>query len=358
MLTKPIYYAGQPGNNTSGWGVCNQYLLSELSQMEQVIPMRTYGAEWNDPALDGFLFTPLADNHLEPILPARGVRNYGYVFFDLELSDRAQANAARLTTVFAGSTWCLERLREKGIDNTALLIQGVDSNCFHVREDDLTQEAFVIFSGGKFEMRKGQDLVLRAVQVMQQRYKDVLLVNSWVNQWPESMATLAASRHARIEWRGGSWEDRMRHIYIINGLDPARVVTLPLLAQEDMAGLYRQTHVGLFPNRCEGGTNLVLMEYMACGKPVIASHTSGHRDVITSENALLLKDLKPFIVSDQSGRAIARWEEPSFDEIIAQLEYAYRNRAEIRRMGTKGADDMKQFTWRRAAQTVVSAMAR
>ena len=53
--------------------------------------------------------------------------------------------------------------------------------------------------------------------------------------------------------------------------------------------LYRNTDVGVFPNRCEGGTNLVLMEYMACGKPVIASCTSGHRDIVSEEMRFLLK---------------------------------------------------------------------
>ena len=358
MLSQPIYYAGQPGNNNSGWGVCNQYLLNELSQLEPVIPMRPDSPQWSCPDLDGFLFTPLADNRLEPIVSARGVRNYGYVFFDQELSNRAHENAQRLTTVFAGSSWCRERLREKGVANTELLIQGIDPKYFYDDKVTTTEEAFVVFSGGKFEIRKGQDLVLKAVQVMQQRHRDVLLVNAWVNQWADSLETMSASRHIRVEWRDGSWEDRMRHIYALNGVDPKRVVTLPLLAQESMADIYRQTDVGLFPNRCEGGTNLVLMEYMACGRPVIASYATGHRDVLTADNALLLKTIRPFTVSDMSGRIIGLWEEPDVEEMVEQLEYAYRHRSEIRSIGARGAEDMKKFTWRRTAETVVQTMAR
>ena len=36
----------------------------------------------------------------------------------------------------------------------------------------------------------------------------------------------------------------------------------------------------LFPNRCESGTNLVAMEAMAAGIPVILSNNSGHLDLI------------------------------------------------------------------------------
>jgi hypothetical protein len=36
-----------------------------------------------------------------------------------------------------------------------------------------------------------------------------------------------------------------------------------------MPQVLREMDVGIFPNRCEGGTNLVAMECMACGMPVI-----------------------------------------------------------------------------------------
>ena len=55
---------------------------------------------------------------------------------------------------------------------------------------------------------------------------------------------------------------------------------LNLLEQEDLAEVMNKTDIGIFPNRVEGGTNLVLMEYLACGKPVIASYGTGQRGCI------------------------------------------------------------------------------
>ncbi len=42
----------------------------------------------------------------------------------------------------------------------------------------------MVFSGGKFELRKGQDVVIRAYRVLQDRHPDVMLVNAWFNPWP------------------------------------------------------------------------------------------------------------------------------------------------------------------------------
>ena len=56
------------------------------------------------------------------------------------------------------------------------------------------KDRFVIFSGGKFELRKGQDIVIRAVKIMQDRHHDVVLVNSWFNAWQQSIDTMSARR--------------------------------------------------------------------------------------------------------------------------------------------------------------------
>ena len=104
----------------------------------------------------------------------------------------------------------------------------------------------------------------------------------------------------------------MRRTYELNGLDASRIVTCDLMAPELLPELYRRTHLGVFPNRCEGGTNLVLMEYMACGRPVIVSQRSGTSRYGLRDNALLLDELTDFRVvggdngSSPAGRSL-RW---------------------------------------------------
>jgi glycosyltransferase involved in cell wall biosynthesis len=355
MLNHPLYFAGRPGGQF-GWGVCNQYLLHELSRQTSVVLLAENTPEWSSPSLPGHLFTPLGDHHLQPVTPARGRFNHGYTFFENELNDQSLANAQRLDIIFAGCTWCQQRLAEKGIHNSKVLVQGVDTNIFHPAPAASVDNRFVIFSGGKFEFRKGQDLVLRAIQILQQRHPDILLVNAWCNQWPYSMATMAYSPYIKFETTTGSWQEQMKHLYQINHLDPQRIMTMPLLAQDKMARIYHLSDLGLFPNRCEGGTNLVMMEYMACGKPVVASFTTGHCDVLSDENAFVLKSLRNVNIQDNRGVLTARWQEPLIEDIVAQVEYAYQHRDEAHRRATRAAQDMGQLTWERTAGTILQAL--
>ena len=58
------------------------------------------------------------------------------------------------------------------------------------------------------------------------------------------------------------------------------VVVPGLLNSAQMASLLKQADIAVFPNRCEGGTNLVAMEAIACGIPTVLSANSGHLDLM------------------------------------------------------------------------------
>ncbi len=338
-----------------GWGVCSRNLIQELSKLRSVRVLDAPDSSADDSALDGVLFQALVNVDFDPMFPkARAQHNFGYTFFENELTGRSIENAKRYDKVLGGSTWCLERMREKGIFNCDVLVQGIDPELFYPGNDPTDPERFVIFSGGKFELRKGQDLVLRAVKIMQEKYPDVWLVNCWYNLWPASTRLMGYSNHIRFEHRDNEpWTATMQRTYEANGLDSRRIVTCELMPQNLQRDLYSRTDIGLFPNRCEGGTNLVLMEYMACAKPVIASNNSGHKDIVNERNALLLNRMSPFNVMDGKGEVIARWQDPSLDEIVAHLEHAYHDRQKIRQIGVQAGIDLKNFTWAHSAQRLL-----
>jgi glycosyltransferase involved in cell wall biosynthesis len=350
-------YLGLVEGQNYGWGVCSRYLIRELSQFTDCRILNEADGSAQNGNLEGKLFQALTGVDFFPMFEkARGRQNVGYTFFENELTAHSLENAQRYDLVLAGSSWCRDRMGEGGIANCGILIQGIDPKLFFPIEEEKEPERFVIFSGGKFELRKGQDLVLKAFKILQEKYADIWLVNCWYNIWPESMRLMAHSRHIRFEPIQGSWQELMQHTYALNELDAERIVTCDLMPAELQCELYRNTDIGVFPNRCEGGTNLVLMEYMACGKPVIASYTSGHRDVVNDQNALLLKSLSNYTIVGPKKEPIARWQEPSVDELVAQIEFAYHHRDEIRRRGRMAGEDMKQFTWRHTAEQLLAIL--
>ncbi len=352
-----LYLALVPGEYI-GWGVCSKYLIRELEMLTKIEVLKPHNV--NRDILDGEVFHTIGDHNLTKVRDITGRINYGYTFFENVLADRAKQNALHFDLLFAGSTWCRDRLVERGVSWSDVLIQGIDPELFYPVAGDKSgaTDYFVIYSGGKFELRKGQDIVIRAVKVMQDRHKDVLFVNCWHNAWPFSMNTMVQSPFIHYRPNDSCSPDVIKKILSGNGIDLNRTEILPPIPQNQLRKIYEITDVGLFPNRCEGGTNLVLMEYMACGKPVVASYNSGHRDVISEYNSIPIMKMRPFRFKDRGGEVVARWEEPNLEETIEGLEYTYQNKDKTSRLGQKAGEDMNGFTWRRTAEDLVTKIRR
>lgn len=345
-----------PSGENFGWGLCGKYLRQVLGEMEGVeLVEEVSGGECAVVyPLNGFTLEP-HDSHGGG---KRGWLNVGYVFFEHILHPDAGANAARSDLVLAGSTWCVERLREAGVEGAELLIQGVDGELFYPVDAAGSGGEFVVFSGGKFELRKGQDLVLRAFAQLQQRCPEMVLLTAWENHWPQTMESMRRSPYISYELAQGSWREQLSCLCAKNGVDPARVRVCPMVPHHKMRGVMARSHVGVFPNRCEGGTNLVLMEYMACGRPVIAGFSSGHRDVVTPECGVVLEKLKPFEYVLEDGTVAGYWEEPELDDLVEAMAWAYKHRGEMAARGTAAGERMKPFSWKAMGERLVELMER
>ena len=346
-------YLGLTSGENFGWGVCSKYLKKELSNKINIINIDEHEELIKTRKVNGSVFHALNNHDFSGLYPVWGTKNIGYTFFENELSDAAIKNASNYDIILGGSSWNERKLNERGIENTGVLLQGIDPTLFYPGEKDKNNDLFIIFSGGKFELRKGQDLVLKAFQILQKKFPDMILINAWYNLWPHTMNSMAVSKNIKYEYKGETWKNFMINLCNINNIDGNKVFTLPITPGNKLRELYLSSDIGLFPNRCEGGTNLVLMEYMACGKPVVASYNSGHKDILTSENSLMLNEMHEFKLFDDNKKLIADWEEPSLDEIIAQMEYAYFNRDVAKKIGQKAGSDIKNYTWEKSADSLL-----
>lgn len=359
-----------------GWGICGRYLTKELSRLSHVelitddFTINEAGSEEEFRHLEELRSkAAVVDKKTvsHPILQAiqgvdlkpwkgklNGSLQVGYTFFEKDIIDPKNIVAAKeyYDIIVAGSGWCEEILNQSGYSETETIIQGIDESLFNPENNDKAQykDKFVIFSGGKLELRKGQDLVINAFKVMQGKYPDVHLVNLWYNQWPKTMEPMQISPYIRFEMPEGDYFAAINHLFQINGIDSHRFTTLPPLPHDHMAGIYKNSDIGLFPNRCEGGTNLALMEYMACGKPTIASYSTGHKDILTDGNSIPLKSLHPFKVQDQHGKTLYKWEEPDLDEIVSALEWAYWHRDDLKVIGRIAGENLSELTWEESAK--------
>ncbi|SBW01396.1 conserved hypothetical protein [uncultured Alphaproteobacteria bacterium] len=289
-----------------------------------------------------------------------GAPNVGVAFF--EYRDIAAADVAfareRFAAIVAGSSWNAEVLADLGFANVVACPQGVDLTRFHPgpRTGGLG-DRFVVFSGGKLEFRKGQDIVVEAFRRFHARHPEALLVTAWHNHWDVSVASLECSPHrlgAPKRGADGAWDISGW----LSGLGLPRDAVLDLgeVPHAAMPRLLRACDVGVFPNRCEGGTNLVAMECMACGVPAILSDNTGHRDLLARPGAALALRTQR-AVAPQPGDPpgfLADWGESDPDEIVERLETVFAGRAAG--LGAAGAAFLAEWSWPRQIDALFAAL--
>jgi glycosyltransferase involved in cell wall biosynthesis len=327
-----------PSGRAHGWGIAGEYLTREIAKL---------------PHLEGVTLHCISGHDFRPMNPSDWNRiNIGYCFFenDIEALRHTRRAAREWDVIVAGSSWCEHQLRIGGVKQTSMILQGIDpANFFPVahRADD---GRFIVFSGGKFEFRKGQDLVIAAMRAFMQRHNDAYLACSWINQWPFSLATMLQSPHISFRMSDEDCTTILQRTLHDNGIPVERAYVAPLIDNTLIRQIYQQTDIGVFPNRCEGGNNMVMCEYMACGRTVVASDATGHADVITAQNAFPLSSYTPILSRDGAGQPAAVWHEASVDELVEQLEFAYQNRGIRSQKERVAAEDMKRLAWDKAAQ--------
>jgi glycosyltransferase involved in cell wall biosynthesis len=284
-------------------------------------------------------------NDLTPVVPGAalaGEPTIGVVFSEFTLfSPSARDRAKQYPLIIAGSRWNRDILAANGIDQAITVLQGVDMTRFHpAPKRGIFKNKFVVFSGGKLERRKGQDLVLQAFGIFAKNHPDAVLLTAWSSPWPRLAASLSenpalAPIKFRNEGRVDSWGWTRE-----NGIPAEQVFHLEAVPHAHMPHILREADVALFPNRAEGGTNLVAMECMACGVPAVLSANTGHLDLINNQNCYPLLHQKPI-----DGAGYLEWGESDVDEIVSTLESVYLNRHDAAVRGRRGSEFISQFTW-------------
>jgi glycosyltransferase involved in cell wall biosynthesis len=280
-----------------------------------------------------------------------GKPQLGVVFFELpQLPESTLERARAFPLIVCGSTWNEKVLRAHGLTNVTTVLQGIDPTLFHpAPRQGVLGGRFMVFSGGKLERRKGQDLVMAGFARFAKRHPEALLVTAWHSPWPTLAATLNQSgKAAELKFNDqekpdlGQWARDC-------GLADNQFLDLGSVPNALMAPILREMDVALFPNRAEGGTNLVAMEAMACGIPTILSANTGHMDLIDGRNCYALETQAVVNGDGAPMGEVAGWGESSIDEIDDMLERAFVDHNDARRRAERGAAKLAGLSWARTA---------
>lgn len=275
--------------------------------------------------------------------PTRGMRT-GATFFELDCLRPDEVHQLnQLDLVFAFGAWAAGVMLRSGVTSTIQEINcSVDAEVFAPRplpEGDTT----VFVNAGKWEIRKGHDVLLSAFLKAFRPDDHVKLLMLCDNPF------LSPSESA-------GWVK-----YYKNHPLADKVTIVPRQpTHEGVAEVFAQAHCGVFPSRGEGW-NMEAMELLSMGRHVIATAATAHLDYMNSHNALLVEpgpeeqayDGKWFsgqgMWSSIPGRCI--------DEIAAQMREFHEGRISGRiSQNEEGVRTCRALTWESSALKIAKCL--
>ncbi len=214
-------------------------------------------------------------------------KHMGLTFFELNrLLSNEVHHLCSLDVVFSPSEWGAKVMMDCGVpaEKVAWAPLGVDRTIFHPdvepaivvgEESYLPAKAMnvtVFLSCGKWEVRKGHDVLAEAFSRAFLPSDNVLLIMNCSNPFLAPAQTL-------------EWEQ----LYANSPMAGRTLVLHDRMAsQQEVARLMATADCGVFPARAEGW-NLELLEMMSMGKTVIATDYSAHTEFCHEENARLIQ---------------------------------------------------------------------
>ena len=263
-------------------------------------------------------------------------------------------------------------LQEHGVKNTATIIQGVATDIFspslvtpsvvNPAVDPSPHHPFYIFSGGKLEIRKAQDVVTKVFREILTSIPHAVLVTAWHSSY-------GADFVKRFNGQGTLehpfvYDSETEKLDVVasleaNGISSDRVIDLGPVENPDFAAIHRNMHCALFLSKFEGGTNLPAMETIASGVPTVLSAASGHLDLLNISPSLtplaVSQSVTPNFVDKGSGEILSLdqvprfkgWFFPSVSETVKVIDKIYKNYDWARSLALKSAQDLSHYSWHR-----------
>jgi glycosyltransferase involved in cell wall biosynthesis len=267
------------------------------------------------------------------------------------LPDEEYRYLAQFKAVITGSTWNQQILTDHGLP-CYRVIQGVDTDLFRYQPKRRLRDRFVVFSGGQLVYRKGQDLLLKAFSIFAQKRPEALLMTAWRSPWEgaDLTHTINASRVCGPFVALPDMRQAIKNWVVANGVPAGQFIELGAVPNRLMPDIYREVDLAVFPNRCEGGTNLVAMEALSAGVKCAISCNTGHLDIISRSNCTPLTRQKP--IQGLPNCHMDGWGESDVDEIIDVLERAYAGTLPLDVCSIRGS--MQHQTWERAISQLLT----
>jgi glycosyltransferase involved in cell wall biosynthesis len=345
-----------PINNT-GYGIASLNILKQLYLLNKNISYFPIGQPRLETESDHDLVLSLYQNStsFDPRAPFIKIwhqfdlashigkgKYYAMSFFELDTFNPTELSHLSVPdTIWVTCNWAKSIIEKNNIDTPVQVIPlGVDTTIFDSNKyKSVPKDKYVFMNIGKWEVRKGHDILLELFQKAFPKEKDVelcLLASEVTNNY--------SSAQDLERWKNMyNTDSRVR---LISGV----------ATHKEIAEVINYADCGVFPSRAEGW-NLELLEMMSMNKPVIATNYSAHTEYCNKDNAYLV-DIDQ-TEKAQDGKAFigqgnwAKIEKNQKDQIIEYMRYCYNNRVTSNQAGVETA---RKYSWTNSAKILLGCI--
>lgn len=342
--------------NQLGYGVVGTNLLIELSKShnvslwpigpidceEKIIPIAKSSLK-NASSFDYDAPSFRLWHQWDMALSAGRGKKYGMTFFEMDnIKDNEKHNLNFLDKIFVCSDWAKQIIVKSGIDESKVKVikLGVDQSIFKQFEPDNVKTTRIL-SIGKWEIRKGHDLILEILERTFSVDDDFKLIMCCSNPF--------LSQEEQDQWI--SYYEKSKFF------DKIVVLKNRLKTQNEVYELMKKSDIGIFPYRAEAW-NLELAEMLSIGKNCIATNYSGPTEYGIESGCYLINpdgiesanDSKWF---DGSG-SWAKLEENYINNFSNQLKQLHiKKQSDNLKTNISGIEFFKKNTWETACETII-----
>ena len=273
-----------------------------------------------------------------------GNGKYGVLsFFEIDkLTDVEKYSYNIPDIIFMPSEWAKRVLEENGIKKPIVVCpMGVDTTVFNgeTPKDKEEKNTYIFINIGKFEIRKGHDILVDLFNSAFDENDDVEL---WmINHNP------FLNKEQMEQWY---------NLYKNSKLS-SKIRFFPRIPdQKTLAKIMSYADCGVFPSRAEGWNNEAI-EMMAMDKPIIITNYSAHTQFCNKDNSYLvdIDDVEPaqdgvWFYGDGNWALI---EQKQIDQFIEHMRHVYKNNIRDNINGLKTAINL---SWYNTANIIYSNM--
>jgi len=260
----------------------------------------------------------------------------GFPIFELnKFTSRELWHLSALDRVFVCSDWAKEVVEDCSSIKTSVIPLGVDTSIFNPKPKKRKDGKIVFLNIGKWEIRKGHDILLSAFQKAFKGRDDVEL-------WMMNHNPFLSEQQTK-QWVKPYAEDSRVKLL-------GRVET-----QQEVAAIMNEADFGIFPSRAEGW-NLEALEMLACGKWIGITDYSAHTQFCSDKNSILIKPkgLEPAWDGIWFDGMVGNWASVTVDSVAEVMYNLLQSKTGVE--NAEGIKTAKMFSWENSAKELYSEL--